>query len=196
MLSKVKTLTTIGIEGREVSVEVDVGSGLPSFTIVGLPTESVEESRERVRAAIKNAGFDFPIKRIVVNLAPADVKKEGTYFDLPIACGILSVIGAIKDDKKLSEFYILGELSLDGSIKKVVGALPMVASLGKGAKVIAPYDLMDELSIVEDVDVYFVKHIKEVVEFLNGDRVIEPVKRNLEELSFWMTHLSLRIFPT
>lgn len=182
MLSKVKTLTTIGIEGREVSVEVDVGSGLPSFTIVGLPTESVEESRERVRAAIKNAGFDFPIKRIVVNLAPADVKKEGTYFDLPIACGILSVIGAIKDDKKLSEFYILGELSLDGSIKKVVGALPMVASLGKGAKVIAPYDLMDELSIVEDVDVYFVKHIKEVVEFLNGDRVIEPVKTNLEEL--------------
>jgi Predicted ATPase with chaperone activity len=158
MLSTAKTTTLTGIEGVEVLVEVDIGSGLPNFTIVGLPAESVEESKERVRAAIKNSGFEFPIRKITVNLAPADVKKEGTYFDLPIAVNILAVTDIIKDKDKIKEFYFLGELSLDGSVRRVVGALPMVSSLPKGAKVIAPYDLMPEISIVEDVDIYFVKH--------------------------------------
>ena len=182
MLSTAKTTTLTGIEGVEVLVEVDIGSGLPNFTIVGLPAESVEESKERVRAAIKNSGFEFPIRKITVNLAPADVKKEGTYFDLPIAVNILAVTDIIKDKDKIKEFYFLGELSLDGSVRRVVGALPMVLSLPKGAKVIAPYDLMPEISIVEDVDIYFVKHLKEVVEFLNGDRIIEPVKTDLSKL--------------
>ncbi len=182
MLSKVKTTTLKGIDGVEVLVEVDIGNGLPSFTIVGLPTESVEESKERVRAAIKNAGFEFPIRKITVNLAPADVKKDGTYFDLPIAVGILSIIGVVKDQDKMNDFYFLGELSLDGSIRKIVGALPMVSSLKKGSKVIAPYDLISEISIVEDVDIYFVKHLKEVVEFINGDRSIEPVRTDLTKI--------------
>ncbi|BAL80692.1 YifB family Mg chelatase-like AAA ATPase [Caldisericum exile] len=182
MLSKVKTMTLTGIDGVEVLVEVDIGSGLPSFTIVGLPTESVEESKERVRAAIKNSNFEFPIRKITVNLAPADVRKDGTYFDLPIAVGILSIVGIIKNLDKVSDFYFLGELSLDGSIRKIVGALPMISALKKGSKVIAPYDLIDEISIVEDVDIYFVKHLKEVVEFINGDRIIEPIKTNLTEI--------------
>lgn len=182
MLSKVRTTTLTGIDGVEVLVEVDVGNGLPSFTIVGLPAESVEESKERVRAAIKNSGYEFPIRKITVNLAPADVKKDGTYFDLPIAVGLLAITGVIKDERKLSEFSFLGELSLDGSVRRIVGALPMVSSLKKGAKVIAPYDLIEEISIVEDVDIYFVKHLKEVVEFLNGDRLIEPVKSDLSKI--------------
>jgi len=179
MLSKIKTVSISGIVGREVLVEVDVGAGLPSFTIVGLPAESIEESRERTRAAIKNAGYDFPIKKIVVNLAPADVKKEGTYFEFA-NCSCYSFSDwAIRDKNALNDFYFIGELSLDGSVRKIAGALPMIAGLKKGAKVIAPFDLVYEISIVEDVDVYFVKHIKEVVEFFNGDRVIEPVKKIL-----------------
>ncbi|MCI4462942.1 MAG: ATP-binding protein, partial [Caldisericum sp.] len=119
---------------------------------------------------------------MTVNLTPADAKKEDTYFDLLIAVNILAVIGIIKDKDKIKEFYFLGELSLDGSAKRVVGALPMVSSLPKRANVIALYDLMSEISIVEDVDIYFVKHLKEVVEFLNGDRIIEPVKTDLSKL--------------
>jgi len=182
MLSKVKTISLSGLNGTEVIVEVDVGAGLPSFSIVGLPAESVEESKERVRASIKNSNYEFPIKKIVVNLAPADVKKDGTYFDLPIAVAILSIVGAIKNTEELSQFYFIGELSLDGSVRKVVGALPMIASLKKGSKVIAPYDLISEISIVEDVDIYFVKHLKEVVEFLNKDREILPIKSNIDDI--------------
>lgn len=182
MLSKVKTISIHGLEGFEVLVEVDIGVGMPSFTIVGLPAESIEESKDRVRSAIKNSGYDFPIKKIVVNLAPADVRKEGSYFDLPIAIAILLDIGAIKDKNAVSQFYFIGELSLDGSIRKVIGALPMVSELKKGAKVIAPFDLVDEISVLDNIDVYFVRHIKEVVEFFNGDRVIEPIKKDLNDL--------------
>ena len=118
-MTKVKSVALKGLEGIEISVEVDISSGLPSFNIVGLPDEAVQEARERVRSAIKNSGFEFPIKRITVNLAPAEVKKEGSTFDLPIALGILCCVGAIKEKDSLKNYYFIGELSLDGSLRKV-----------------------------------------------------------------------------
>src|SRR6056297_3647367 len=116
MLAKTVSNAVLGIEGYEVEVEIDLAKGLPAFNIVGLPDAAVRESKERVRAAIKNSGFNFPIKRITVNLAPADIKKEGPAFDLPIAIGILAALGLVKEDK-LSGYALVGELSLDGEIR-------------------------------------------------------------------------------
>jgi len=130
MVSKVVTSSVHGIDGIRVDVEVDISHGLPSFTIVGLPEPSVKESRERVRAAIKNAGFDFPNDRITINLAPADVRKEGSSFDLPIALGMLTAMGALKTETLLGHL-ITGELSLDGRIKGIRGVLPMALLAAK-----------------------------------------------------------------
>ncbi|HLE08785.1 MAG TPA: magnesium chelatase domain-containing protein, partial [Thermodesulfobacteriota bacterium] len=127
MLAKVLSSSVIGIDAFPVEVEVDVGRGLPSFQTVGLPDNSVKESRERVRSAIKNSGYNFPTGRITVNLAPADIKKEGTVFDLPMAVGILGAGGMIRKDR-LGDFFILGELSLDGLIRPVRGALSFAVS--------------------------------------------------------------------
>src|SRR5208337_3855503 len=112
MVSKVFTSSLYGIEGIKVEVEVDIAHGLPSFTIVGLPEPSIKESRERVRAAIRNAGFEFPNDRIVINLAPADVRKEGSSFDLPVAIGMLVAMGVIRQEAVL-DHLVTGELSLD-----------------------------------------------------------------------------------
>ncbi len=129
MISRVYAATLHGIDAIKVDVEVDISPGLPSFNIVGLPETSVKESKERVRAAIKNAGFEFPNDRITVNLAPADVRKEGSSFDLPIALGILISNGSIKQSS-VDGFLLMGELSLDGTIKSIRGALS-VALLAK-----------------------------------------------------------------
>ena len=134
MLAKVLSGAVLGIDAYLVEVEVDITSGLPSFTTVGLPETSVKESKERVKSAINNSGYQFPDDRITVNLAPADVKKEGTGFDLPIAMGILSATGIISQDL-ISRFLFLGELSLDGRIKPVRGSLPMaLAARGAGSQ--------------------------------------------------------------
>ncbi len=125
MLAKVKTAAVVGLEGHPVDVEVDISSGLPAMTIVGLPDAAVQEARERVRAAIRNSGFNFPMKRIVVNLAPADLKKAGPSYDLPIAVGILLSSEQVSADSSRAIF--LGELSLDGSLRHTRGILPMVA---------------------------------------------------------------------
>ena len=124
MLAKVLSSAVSGIDAYVVEVEVDIAQGLPTFTTVGLPEAAVKESKERVKSAIKNSGYTFPDDRITVNLAPADIKKEGTGFDLPIALGILSANGTIPKDT-ISRFLFLGELSLDGRIKPVRGSLPM-----------------------------------------------------------------------
>ena len=124
MISKISTATIYGIDGIKIDVEVDISFGLPAFNIVGLPETSVKESKERVRAAIKNAGFEFPNDRITVNLAPADVKKEGAGFDLPIALLMTAVTGKI-NRTMLFESMIAGELALDGSVRPVKGVLPM-----------------------------------------------------------------------
>src|SRR5262252_7045011 len=124
MLARVRSASLQGIEAVAVFVEVDVTSGLPSFTTVGLPDSTVRESRDRVRAAIRNAGFEFPIERITVNLAPADLRKEGAAFDLPMALGILAATDLVKRER-LERALVMGELSLDGRIRPVRGVLPV-----------------------------------------------------------------------
>ena len=120
MLAKVLSSTLIGIEGFKITVEVDISQGLPAFDIVGLPDSAVKESKDRVRTAIKNSNINMPVKRITINLAPANIRKEGPSFDLPIAVGILACIEVIKEDS-FKDTMIIGELSLDGSVKSVNG---------------------------------------------------------------------------
>ena len=127
MFSKVKSFALLGLEGILIDVEVDINNGLPSYDIVGLPDVAVKESKERVRSAIKNSGFDFPAKKITINLAPANVKKAGPMFDLPIALAILSSSSQLVSTK-LKEFVVVGELGLDGKVKSVQGVLPILIS--------------------------------------------------------------------
>src|SRR3984893_3206214 len=127
MLAKARSCAIIGLDGAFVEVEVDIANGLPAFMIVGLPDAAVNEAKERVKSAIKNSGCLFPFKHITVNLAPADLRKEGPAYDLPIAIGILHAYGAINPDVQMDDYLFLGELSLDGSVRHTNGILPMVA---------------------------------------------------------------------
>jgi magnesium chelatase family protein len=129
MLARLESAAVFGVEAHPVHVEVDVGLGLPFFRMVGLPDASVRESRDRVRAAIRNSGFDFPPHRVTINLAPADVRKAGSAFDLPIALGILAAEGVVRAD--LSNVVLVGELSLDGTIHSARGVLPIAAAARK-----------------------------------------------------------------
>ncbi len=158
MLAKVLSGAVLGIDAYIVDVEVDLSFGLVSFGVVGLPDGAVKESRERVKAAITNTGFAFPVNRIIVNLAPADIKKEGSAFDLPIAIGILTTMGMVRDDK-LTEYLFVGELSLDGSLRPIHGALSMAVAVKnhelKG--ILLPEDNANEAAVVEGIDVHPVK---------------------------------------
>ena len=169
MLSRVLSCATIGIDAYIVEVEVDIALGLPTFSTVGLPDTAVKESKDRVKAAIVNTGFEFPVRRITVNLAPADIKKEGPIFDLPIAIGIIAAQGLI-DEGILKDYVILGELSLDGTIRPIKGALSMaVAGRDCGKKgIILPKENCDEAAVVHGINVYPVSSLPETVEFLNG----------------------------
>ncbi len=174
MLAKVLTSATVGVDAYPVTVEVDISRGLPSFSTVGLPDNAVKESKDRVKSAVKNSGYTFPAKRITVNLAPAHLKKEGTTFDLPVAVGILKAEGVI-GDVPLDGFSILGELSLDGEVKPVRGALSAaVCARAGGRKLILPSANVKEAALVEGVEVYGVGTLSEVVEFLNGEKEIPP----------------------
>ncbi|NNK95281.1 MAG: ATP-dependent protease, partial [Desulfobacterales bacterium] len=124
MLAKIHSIAVVGVEGIPITVEVDIANGLPSFTTVGLPDGSVRESKDRVKSAVINSGYKFPSRRITVNLAPGDLKKEGTAFDLPIALGLLAA-GEIIPQQSLDHYAIVGELSLDGSVRPVRGTLPI-----------------------------------------------------------------------
>lgn len=183
MLSKIKSAAILGIDAYEVEVEVDITFGMPVFSIVGLPDASVKESKDRVRAAIKNSEYEFPPnKKITINLSPADRKKEGPSFDLPIAIGILVAEGQILTNN-LNNYLIIGELSLDGSINSIKGALS-IALLAKKLNykgVILPFQNADEASVVEDVDIIPVKSVKEVIDFLNGNLLISPHKIDINE---------------
>lgn len=183
MLSKILSSATYGIDAYLVEVETHVEKQIPGFIIVGLPDSTVKESRERVTAAIKNSGYEFPIKKITVNLAPADIKKEGSAFDLPIAVGILSAIDVIKNDW-LEDTVILGELALDGKLRPVKGALPIaVEARKKGLKrIILPIDSVKEASIVDSIDVYGLEHFNEVVQLLNGELNIKPIFTDKTEI--------------
>ncbi|RJQ46336.1 MAG: ATP-binding protein [Nitrospiraceae bacterium] len=176
MLSKILSATLIGIEAHIVEVEVDITSkGLPHFSTVGLPDTAVKESKERVRAALKNTGFNFPLKQITVNLAPADLKKEGSAFDLPIAIGILVSEGIIQPDSAM-DYLISGELSLDGRIKPVKGALSMAikAWQDKLKGLILPGENANEASVVHGITVYGFSTLPELIEFFCGTNSKEP----------------------
>ncbi|MCF6247554.1 MAG: YifB family Mg chelatase-like AAA ATPase [Desulfobacula sp.] len=177
MLSKVDSCTVEGIDGFVVEVEVDISNGLPTFNMVGLPEVSVRESKDRVRAAIKNCGYSFPMERLVVNLAPADIKKEGTGFDLPVAVAILIATKLIPEGAA-ADYLISGELSLDGRIKPVKAVLPYaICAKQKGYKgIIIPKENAKEASMVKGIDVLAVKNLSQVVDFFSGFKQIEPLK--------------------
>ena len=169
MIAKIKSCALAGVEGYIIDVEVDTSSGLPAFDLVGLPDSAVKESKERVRSAIKNSGYEFPIKRITVNLAPADIRKEGPAFDLPIAIGILYASNLIKQDQ-INNTLIIGELSLDGSIRPVNGVLPMIYSAFnyEYKNFIVPYENAEEAALIEGANILPVKNLKEVVNHFCG----------------------------
>jgi len=177
LLAKVKSAGLFGIDGYVIEVEVDISSGLPSFDIVGLPDAAVKESKERVRAAIKNSGLEFPLKRITVNLAPADTKKEGPAYDLAIAVAILLATGQIPHHPLIHSVF-LGELSLDGSIRPVHGVLPALLSVKDQIRsVVVPLHNAPEASHVEGIDVYAVSSLNELISAFKGETAITPYKR-------------------
>ena len=180
MLSIVKSMSLQGLEGFLVDVQVDVSAGMPNWEVVGLPDASVKESKERVRTAIKNSGFDFQSRKIVINLAPADTRKEGSFFDLPIAIGILLDFEDIKL-QNLEDTVFIGELSLNGKINKVNGILPMCIEAKKlGIKrVILPEENAKEASIVAGLSVIGASYLVDVVEYLNGDIDLQPTKNDI-----------------
>ncbi len=172
MIAKTFSGAVTGLDALTVEVQCDLSRGLPGFKIVGLPEKEVKESRDRIKSAIANSGFDFPMKKIVANLAPADIKKKGVGLDLPIACTILQsdeqIKGSALDDKLL-----VGELSLDGELRPVSGVLPTVVAAGEDPnieEILVPRGNAKEASIVDSVDVYPMSHLREVVNFLNGER--------------------------
>lgn len=173
MYSNVKSLGVTGVGGYQVSVEVFISNGLPGFDIVGLPDAAVKESRERVRAAIKNNGFKFPVSRITVNLAPADLRKAGTMYDLPILIGILAAVGEIRQPAKDSAF--LGELSLTGELRPVAGALPMAIAAGReGIRTLfVPAENAAEAAFADGITVYPVSDLQTILRHLRGEERIE-----------------------
>ena len=172
VLGKTRTCAIAGLNGSIVEVEAYVSSGLPSFSIVGLPDAAVQESRERVRGAIRNSGYEFPMTRIAVNLAPADLRKEGPAYDLPMAVAVLMSSGQVLAD--LSETLVLGELSLDGGLRHTQGILPMVAlGVEQGLRtVIVPSADAPEAALVEGATVYGAQGLGQVVAHLRGDEVL------------------------
>jgi magnesium chelatase family protein len=168
VLASLRTAALFGVDACPVHVEVDVSFGLPSFTMVGLPDASVRESRDRVRSAIRNSGFEFPPHRITVNLAPADVRKAGASFDLPIALGILAAQGIV-ERRQVADITILGELSLDGGIQPARGVLPIAAAARREglAGVVLPRGNASEAAIVSGLELWAVTSLREAVEALN-----------------------------
>ena len=184
VFADVKSFGVDGIGGYPVTVEVNISGGLPGFEIVGLPDAAVRESRERVRAAIKNCGYSFPPSRLTVNLAPADKRKVGTVYDLPVLIGILAAQGTANSraerviDIPPDNYAFIGELSLDGEVRPVLGALPMaIAAMRSGVKhLFVPAENAVEASFASDVSVYPVDHVKTLIAHLRQEKLIEPAK--------------------
>lgn len=177
MLARVWSAAIIGINAIKVGVEVDVAGGLPKTVVVGLPDTAVQESRERVKAALKNSGFAFPLRNIIINLTPADLRKEGPSFDLPISVGILAASEQV-DPQLLGDYLFLGEVSLDGTLRSVAGVLPIAAvakELGI-AGLVVPQDNTQEAAVVKDLAVYGFSNLQAVVHFLNHPEKYQPVE--------------------
>jgi magnesium chelatase family protein len=176
MLSKLRTLCLKGIDGREVSAEVYIAPGLPSYTVVGLPDAAVKEAKDRVVAAVRNSGCDFPSKRITVNLAPAEIKKAGTHFDLPIALGVLAAAGKFgkKPPARLGETFFIGELALDGTLRPVAGVLPMLLAIkGTGATAVVPAGNAAEAA-VSGVKCLAAASLKDAADWIAGAAELGP----------------------
>ena len=176
MLARVWSAAIAGIDAIKVGVEVDVSGGLPKIVVVGLPDIAVQESRERVKAALKNADFAFPVRKIVINLTPADLRKEGPCFDLPISVGILAASEQV-DPQLLGDHLFYGEVSLDGSLRAVSGVLPVAAAASKMgiAGLIVPLGNAQEAAVVQDIDVYGFENLGQVADFLNQPEQYQPV---------------------
>lgn len=187
MVNKVTTATVIGLEAYKITVEIDVLNSLPGISIVGLPDAAINEARDRVRSAVKNSGFTFPAKKVIVNLAPADLKKVGTNFDLPIAVGILAEEDAIASEK-IVDYAFIGELSLDGDLRKVNGVLPLVLGLKSfGIKnVVVPKINAAEAALVEGINVYGATNLAEVVNHF----VEEPLQIVKSDINAYLIHLN------
>lgn len=195
MLSKIKSMSIIGVNGQLITIQVDIANGLPSWDVVGLPDASIKESKQRVRAALKNIGYDIPSRKIIINLAPANIKKEGSLFDLPIAIGIISDLENFNNDV-LNEYFLVGELSLDGSINRINGVLPMcIEAYNLGIKkAIVPYENRFEAGVVKDLEIYPAKNLEEVINHFNEIHIIERFV--LEPNYFLKSHTSLLDFSS
>lgn len=181
MLSITKSMALHGLEGFLIDVQVDISSGMPSWDIVGLPDVSVKEAKERVRTAIKNSSYELFSRKIVVNLAPANIKKEGSIFDLPIAVGILKGLEIISQ-KESEDVLMIGELSLNGNLNPINGALPMCIEAKKQGikKIILPKQNEKEASIINGIEILGANNLSEVVQYLNGNIEIESISTNWE----------------
>ena len=184
MIAKIFSACVIGIDAHEVTVETDTGGGLPGINIVGLPDAAIKESRDRIKSAIRNSGFSFPTRKITINLAPADIKKEGSSFDLPIALSVLASEEII-DSSLLSDFIFCGELSLDGRLKPIKGALPIAMALNnmEKKKFILPKENSKEAAVVKDIEVYPIASLKDTVDFINKKININPQESNIGSVS-------------
>jgi magnesium chelatase family protein len=182
MLAKILSFSLVGIEAYPIEIEVDVSRGLPSVTLVGLADTSIKESKARVKSAIKNSGFEWPVERITISLAPSDIKKEGTGFDLAIALGILAATEQI-NVQNLHNYYVLGELSLDGSIRSTKGILSIAMALKKCdiKNIIVPSYNAKEAAIVSETRAFALKTLKQTVEFLNYPESLSPFSFNLQQ---------------
>ena len=180
MVSRIRSLGIKGIGGYEVSVECSIAQGLPGFEIVGLPDAAVREARDRVRAAIKNSGLKFPVSRLTVNLAPADTKKAGTVYDLPVLLGILAVTGEIKEPPADCAFF--GELSLAGELRPVRGALPRALAAERAGikRLFVPADNAPEAAFAQGIEVYPVENVTTLLEYFREQTELEPVKPGTE----------------
>lgn len=182
MVTKVLSLGYSGLEVYPVEAEVDIHRGMPAIAIIGLVDTAVKESRDRIRSAIKNSGYRFPAERITINLAPANIRKEGTHFDLAMALGLLSSSRQV--ELNLSSYFILGELSLRGEVREARGVFPMaLKAKEENKKIIVPMDNAKEAGLVKGLEVYPVRTLSEAVAFLSGMTEIKPFKVNWEEIS-------------
>ena len=192
MISIVKSMTLSGLQGDLIETQTYITGGLPSFEIVGLPDTSVKEVKERVKAAIKNTGYEFPSRKIIINLAPADKRKEGSYYDLPIAIGILKTLGEIVHEIGDNIIFI-GELSLNGKVNRVNGILPMcIQAIELGAeKIIIPKENENEANIIEGIEIIPVKSLQEVVDYLNGFLEIGKNQKSYRERNTKINHFEI-----
>lgn len=183
MLTTILSAATYGINAYLIEIETNIENTVPNFFMVGLPDNAVKESRERVATAIKNSGFTYPNKRITINLAPADIKKEGSSYDLPIAVGMLASSGQVNEDF-LKNFVILGELALDGTLRPIHGSLPIAVELKKKGVhgIILPKENANEAAMVEGIDVYGVHTLSETINVLNNNSTLAPIRLDLKKV--------------